>query len=701
MVMDQNCEVYREEATELLVELEETLLELEETPDNEELIGRAFRAMHTIKGSGAMFGFEDVAEFTHGVETVYDLVRDGIISVTKNLVDLSLKACDQIKKMIDNVETDEDEIEAIVMSFHEIILSSDKQNDQVSVSEVQNKESGGTATFRIVFKPLPEIFANGTNPLLLLDELRGLGSSKIVAHPCEIPLLKDLNPESCYMYWDIILTTDGGTEAIKEVFMFTEDECNLSIDVIDEQGVLYQEADFKKLGEILVERGDVTAGELRKMLGVQRRLGDLLVEENIVTRDVVDSALAEQEQIKEACDARQKAVSASSVRVTANKLDSLVDLVGELVTVQARLSQKTMNQDDPELVMIAEEVERLTVELRDNTMDIRMLPIGSTFSKFKRLVRDLSGKLGKEIDLKTEGGETELDKTVIDRLDDPLVHLIRNSIDHGVEMPDERKDMGKSEKGTITLKAAHRGANVIITIIDDGKGLDVDAIRAKAVKKGQISEDDELTDNEILMQIFAAGFSTADTISDVSGRGVGMDVVKRCTESLRGTVEISSEKTVGTAISLKLPLTLAIIDGLLVGLDESFYVVPLSTVEECVELTKEKTEETNGRHILNVRGEAVPYIPLREMFGIQNKAPDPEHIVIAEVNGSRFGIVVDKVIGGHQTVIKSLGKVYKDAKGLSGATIMADGTVALILDVHRLVELARVEEINARDTYLH
>ncbi len=694
--MDNFSQGFIEEAHELLSELESTLIELELAPDDTELIGRVFRAMHTIKGSGAMFGFNNVADFTHGVETVYDLVRNGSLRVTKDLVDLSLQACDQIKKMIDDVVTDEDEAETIAMSFRTMIPSHDKQNEQSSVTRFQHKESGGPTTFRITFKPKPEIFANGTNPLLLLNELRDLGSSRIIAHKGEIPLLKDLNPESCYMYWDIILTADRGIDAIHEVFMFAEDECELSIDALDKSGSQDQEEDYKKLGEILIERGDITTEELRKVLGAQKRIGELLVEEDLVTRGVVESALEEQKQVKEAREIRKKGTSTSSVRVAADKLDFLVDLVGELVTVQARLSQRTMSQDDPELSIIAEEVERLTVELRDNAMEIRMLPIGSTFNKFKRLVRDLSAKLGKEIDLKTDGGETELDKTVIDRLDDPLVHLLRNSLDHGIELPDKRKAMGKSEKGTITLTATHRGANVIITITDDGKGLDAEVIRTKAVQKGLISEDDDLSENEIFMQIFSPGFSTAETVSDVSGRGVGMDVVKRSIEALRGTIGISSEKTVGTTITLKLPLTIAIIDGLLVELDESVYVVPLSTVEECVELKREKKEETHGRHVLNVRDEIVPYISLRKMFRSQKRSPETEHVVITDVNGSNFGIVVDQVIGGHQTVIKSLGKAYKDAKGLSGATIMPDGTVALILDVHRLIDMATLEEGDGR-----
>ena len=393
---------------------------------------------------------------------------------------------------------------------------------------------------------------------------------------------------------------------------------------------------------------------------------------------------------------RQDLESTSTLsRVPAARLDALVNLVGEMSTVQARLSQTVSSMDHAGLHSIAEEVERLTAELRDNTMSIRMLPIGTTFSKFKRLVRDLSGELGKDIVLVTEGGETELDKTVIERLNDPLVHLIRNCIDHGIESPGVREAAGKPRQGTVQLSAMHSGASVLIRVTDDGAGLDADSIKSRALEKGLITAEAELSENELFSLIFAPGFSTAKQITSVSGRGVGMDVVKRSIDSLRGSIDVSSQKGIGTTITLKLPLTLAIIDGLLVKVGDGHYVLPLSIVEECVELTREDVARAHGRHITNVRGGIVPYIRLRERFAISGNAPEVEQIVITESPGGKVGFVVDTVIGEHQTVIKNMGRVYRNVDVISGATILGDGTVALIMDVPKLLHGVEIQQSSA------
>ncbi len=705
--MDNQKEAYREEAYELLSELESALMALEETPGECDLIGRVFRAMHTIKGSGAMFGFDNIAAFTHEIETVYDLVRGEKITVAKELVDLTLSACDQIKKMVDGEEIDPVLEKRILDDFHSMIPDENKPVDdnpekaRAQDPSAENEppepdhESGSPTpigeseevTYRVRFRPDRELLASGTNPILLLEELRTLGRCWIKAQTSEIPPLKDFKPEVCYLYWDILLTTNKGIEAIKDVFIFVADESELKIDAID-----VAEDDPKRLGEILAERGDASMAEIEGALKAQKRLGEMLAESGVVDKDTVDSALAEQQYVREERQKSQEKVLSSSVRVAADKLDVLVDLVGELVTVQASLSRKAATEDDPELLSISEKVERLTVELRDNTMGIRMMPIGTTFSKFKRLVRDLSNELGKEVLMTTEGGETELDKTVIERLSDPLVHIIRNSIDHGIELPEIREKEGKPSQGTVELSAVHSGANVLIRISDDGKGLDPEAIRAKAVNLGIMSPEEELTEKEIFAKIFAPGFSTAEKVTDVSGRGVGMDVVKQGIDALRGTIEINSEKGRGVTVTLKLPLTLAIIDGLLVEVGETFFILPLNTVEECKELTREDLVRANGRNILNIRDEIVSFVPLRGLFGINGTKPPIEQIVIAELNGERIGFVVDEIIGEHQTVIKNLGKICKEAKGVSGATILADGTVALILDVNSLSETALLEE---------
>ncbi len=594
-------QTFKDEAYELLAELEAALLELEKDPREQELIGRVFRAMHTIKGSSAACELTDIVSFTHELENFFDHVRKGKIPVTKEIIDLTLLARDQIKSLFDAFyrkgRTNQKKGRAIIASFKNLLTEAEKK-----------------------------------------------GASE---------------------------SPRGGS---------------------DRERQLKEDAEDKKLGEILVERGVIKPEDLQKVLSAQKPIGQILVESGLGTPETIEAALAEQQRQREARNERQKAEESASIRVSTEKLDSLVDLVGELVTVQARLSQTALTHDIPEIRSVAEQVERLSAELHDKTMDIRMLPIGTTFSKFRRVVRGLSQELGKEIELVTEGAETELDKTVIERLSDPLVHLIRNCVDHGIEPPDVREAAGKPRRGTVRLTGAHSGAYVLVKVSDDGAGLDREAIRAKAVEKGLLQPDTVPTDRELFSLIFTPGFSTARTVTDVSGRGVGLDVVKKTIERLRGSIELDSQSGKGTTITLKLPLTLAIIDGLLVKIDRESFVLPLSFVHECVELTGEDKKNAHNRQIANVRGEIVPYINLRERFLIPGEPPKIEQIVITEIDGNRVGFVVDRVIGGHQTVIKGLGTYYRYVEGISGATILGDGTVALILDVPKLVRLVEQQE---------
>jgi len=688
-------ETYRQEAEELLDDIEETVLDLEENPEDEEIINRLFRSMHTIKGSGSMFGFDDIADFTHHIETALEKVRQGSACVNKELINLILASRDQIIAMLQaadgGIPVDNELSEQIISRLNAMLSDSgDKDSfaskDAASSPAVNNSEEK-EVTCRIRFRPDFGIFASGMDPVLLIDELRDLGECTVVAQTEDIPVIDELNPEQCYIFWDIVLTTNRGLDAVNDVFIFVDDESEVRIDKIASD--VDVEEIHKRLGDILIERGDVTSGMINEALGAQKQIGELLVEAGVVTQGRVESALTEQQAIKK----RKFAAKAASVRVPADKLDNLINLVGELVITQARLTQVSADMHNVELAGPVEEVERLSGELRDCVLDIRMLPIGTTFSKFKRLVRDLSSELGKDIVLVTEGAETELDKTVIERLDDPLVHLIRNSIDHGIELPEERMTANKPKSGTIRLSAAHKGANVIITVKDDGKGLDAEAIKSRAVERGLIETDAEMSESEIFDLIFAPGFSMAESVTSVSGRGVGMDVVKREIDALRGTIEITSEKAKGTTITLALPLTLAIIDGLLVEICEDPFVLPLALVEECVELTKADVTNSHGRHMIPVRGELIPYVRLSEMFDVTGDKPSTEHIVIVHNDDHRIGIVVDKVIGEHQTVIKSLGKMYKDAEGISGATIMGDGRVALIVDVPKILRCAEREEM--------
>ncbi len=462
-----------------------------------------------------MFGFDSIALFVHDIESVYDRIRDGKIPVTKDIINSTLHAKDQIRLMLDEPSSNEaplkrrseEFVRASNQSFSVENKASDSPRDFSSLVEetVYPDSSRNTAhdddknhtTYRIRFCPHHDVLLTGTNPVLLLNELRLLGECEIVAQLDDIPCLSDMNPEYCYTHWDIILTSDKGVDAIRDVFIFVTDSCELTIETIDCETNGHSHADYKRLGEILVERGDITEEGLKKVLAEKKPIGEMLVEKGLVATDKVESALVEQQHVRKKLEKSQGTEEgASSIRVPAGKLDTLVNLVGELVTVQARFTQTASMLNNNDLNIIAEEVERLTSELRDNTLNIRMLPIGTTFVRFKRLIRDLSVELSKKIELTTDGAETELDKTVIERLSDPLVHLIRNSVDHGIEPPDIRKSVGKPEIGNIHLSATHSGAHVIIQIKDDGKGLSREAIFAKAVEKGFVAPNAELTDKE-------------------------------------------------------------------------------------------------------------------------------------------------------------------------------------------------------------
>lgn len=697
MITDQYAETFREETLELLSELEVALLELEQQPDDADVIGRVFRALHTVKGSAGMIGFDAISEFTHEVETVFELVRSGGLEVSGELVNLTLAARDMIKCLMDadfgGEAIDTEAADQIVAALRCLIPAQDNlSSNEISEPETPLADETNETTYHIRFRPPANIFCRGIQPLGLLQELTRLGSCRITAQTDAVPTLDALDPEHCYLYWDIILVTDQAEDAIRDVFIFVEDDCDLKIFAINSE---FLESDGElRLGDILVQHGDLTHEDLDRVMQTQAKpkLGESLVQAGVVSGSQLDVALEVQAEVKRQQQKRQAADESTSIRVRSEKLDSLVDLVGELVTVQARLSQTTAGQDDPILTEIAEEVERLTWDMRDHILNIRMLPIGTTFSRFQRLVRDLSHELGKEATLVTTGAETELDKTVIERLGDPMVHLIRNSIDHGLESPEERRRKGKSPTGTISLSATHSGATVLIEVRDDGGGIDRAAIRERARTLGLLTSEMETNDNELINLIFNPGFSTVGEVSSVSGRGVGMDVVKQAIDSLRGSISVSSKEEEGTTFTIKLPLTLAIIDGLLVEVADEKFVLPLSAVEECIELSREDIANNNNKNLIRVRGEIVPYLRLRERFDLKGEQPDLEQVVIAEATGQRVGFAVDQVIGEHQTVIKALGQMYKDVKGLSGATILGDGTVALILDLPPLVQEAEVDE---------
>ena len=671
-------ETFRQEAQELLEQLEQTLLEIGHRPGDADLIDRAFRALHTIKGSGAMFGFDRVAAFTHHVETAFDLVRKGKVAVTAELIALTLAAKDQMRQLIEAPEAaSETEGQAILQRLQAAV-------DSASVAATPTVAGG--VTWRVRFRLPKGAMATGSNPLLLVEELRGLGEATVTAQTELVPALEDLDPTECYVGWEVLLTTAQPREMIEQVFMFLLDDMELSIERLEKA------EDQMRLGELLVARGDVKTAAVDEALARQEPIGKLLVEAGSLSEDKLAAALAEQQHVRTASAAEKPVKSGSSIRVPAERLDEMMDRVGELVIAQSRLKQITKSSDDPQIQSVVEEIERLARELQDTTMGVRMVPIGSIFSRFRRLVHDLSRDLGKEIDLVTTGEETELDKTVIERLADPLVHLIRNAGDHGLEPPAGRAAAGKPAKGRISLTARHAGAEVLITVADDGRGLDRARIQARAEENGLLAPGAKLADEELFKIIFEPGFSTAREVTNLSGRGVGMDVVKRTIEDLRGTIDVRSTPGRGSEVTLRLPLTLAIIDGLLVRIGRGRYVIPLTAVEECVELTPQDDLRSTGRSFLSIRDELVPFIRLREQFRT-GTPPDPyQKVVVVSDGESRVGLVVDQVIGDHQTVIKSLSKLHADAASFSGATILGDGTVALILDVPQLVEDGRARD---------
>jgi two-component system, chemotaxis family, sensor kinase CheA len=685
-MIDSLQQGFIEETTELLSELETTLLAVEDTPTDVDLIAKLFRTLHTIKGSSAMFGFDDIALFTHDIETAYDLIRNGKINVTKHIIDLTLLARDEISRMLTKTGThtqiEEDSAKKIIESFRELVSEFDISNKNQEVDKVETKSTKMENAndiqqlYYIRFNPGKDLFLTGTNPLMLIDELREMGDLVLSSHFEKIPDFEEINPEECYCYWDILLKTTNSVDNLQDVFIFVSDNSELTFENITNEIPNTTEFDLEELQNIITAYSNNNTPDLLTIIK------EYIVKQQHVEQIEIKSSSQQTKQVAK----HSETDAVSSIRVSSEKLDELVNLVGELVTIQATLSQVALSNNNTDMISISEEVERITWSLRDSALNIRMLPIGSTFSKFKRLVRDLSNELGKEIELSTDGAETELDKTVIEKLNDPLIHIIRNSIDHGIETPEERLNSGKSSIGSVNLSASQSGGSVLIKIEDDGAGLDKEVIMQKAIKSGIISETAELSDSEIYSLIFAAGFSTAKTVTSVSGRGVGMDVVKRAIEGLRGTVQVSSEKGKGTVITLKLPLTLAIIDGLLVKVEDDHYVLPLSSVEECIELTQDDIDKVHGRHIVNVRGGIVPYISLRERFEITTERPKIEQIVIATINNHVVGFVVDQVFGQHQTVLKSLGKYYENVEGVSGATILGDGTVALILDINKIME---------------
>ena len=670
--MDRFQKKYIEEAQDLIISLETSLLLVEKEKENPELVEEVFRVMHSLKGGSSMFGFEKISDLTHNLESAYDIIRTEKIPITDELLDISFLAVDQLKQLLAqgnslNAETAEKQKKMLeniqhVLENLEVKDENQKNNAQTltNISKINSQ-----ATFLIKFKPQDDIFDNGTNPLYILDELATDSRIKLFVNVSTLPELQALNETQCYASWSIIISGKYTDEDIANIFIFIEDDAEITITLLAEQN-LFENNDFLELTNSEVINLDEIINFNKKKK-----------EEIVVKQTDVGKQL--KNKINE--------VSISSVRVDSEKLDSLLNIVSEIVTNQARLNLLIEeNTKNTALINITEDFNKLSRQLRDIAFDISLVPLESILVRFKRLVRDLASEQNKLIDFKTEGVETELDKTIIEHLVSPIMHTIRNSIDHGIETKEERLAKGKPEVGKIILKAFHSGPNVIVQIHDDGRGIDPKIILKKAIDKEFVLPNTKMTDKQIINLIFKAGFTTASKVTDISGRGVGMDVVKRKIDEIRGEVEIDSIVGEGTTITIKLPLTLSIIDGLLIEINNTKFILPLPEVRKIFEIEHSKTVK-NFNELIVYQGEQIPYVYLRKEFDIFTDPPELERVIIINYEGKKVGLVVDNVLGEYQAVLKPLGYFFRKQEFISGASIFGDGTVSLVLDTNKIIKL--------------
>ncbi len=715
-------EAFFEEAGDHLAIVEEGLLALEQHPEDLDLLNKIFRSAHSIKGTSGMFGFTAVAQFTHKMETLLDLLRNGQKVVTPQIADLLLKSTDCLKLLIDAAKTGSPvDNETVQRLTTELASASDTKVEAELKVKAEAKAEKGTgssspaaltstsaSTFRIAWTPPEWLFQRGLDPLQIFKELANLGTlSQVTVDTTKLPELATMDPERCYLSWTMQLETAKDRQVLDSVFEFVREDSVLTIEQVKVEAKggpsessltssltsACEPGEPKPLGEILVETGIVSRETLDHALAQQKRVGQILVEQHAVTPQQLEQALQKQKQQESA--AQSKKTDTTSIRVDTDKIDKLINLVGELVITQSMLSDLGARFEITQMPLLLERMAQLehnTREIQERVMGIRMLPIGTAFSRFPRLVRDLSAKAGKKIQLVLSGEETELDKTVIESIGDPLTHLVRNSADHGLETPEERLDNNKPELGTIRLNAFHSGGSICVTVGDDGRGLNRDKILAKAIKQGLIAEQEKLSDDQIWPLIFKPGFSTAEKVTDVSGRGVGMDVVKRNIEGLGGAVSIKTAPGKGTVFTLKLPLTLAIIEGMTVRVGKETYIVPLLSILESIQPKAGAMKTVVGKgELLDVRNTYLPMMRLYEAFSLQPEYTDPTKaiLLILETEGEQVAVMVDEILGQQQVVIKSMEQNFRKIDGIAGATILGDGTVGFILDVRGLIEMSR------------
>lgn len=694
--MDHLIERYLEEAQDLLQELEQDLLMLEEDLSDQETIEKVFRVMHTLKGSSSMFGYQKVGDVTHFLESCYDGIRAGNKELDTKLVSLTFLSLDHIKQLLSDPGLSSEDIR---LQHAQLLEQLEKQLSQEAAAAESVLEEAGKYkqdreqhTWFIYFKPKPEIFQFGSNPLYILDDLSQLGVLKSFVSDAGLPGLEELSPELSYLSWGCLLQSEASEAEIQEVFLFVEDLCELNISLLTKGDALkiLDQALIEKLRNSFIkaestQQLEAYVAELKAILGPGPATENTGQAEGAAK--VEDGSKSGRRQ---ATVPAGKSMNTSSIRVASDKLDDLMNLISELVANQARLSLLAEQDQVSGLSVISEEMEKITRRLRDKTFDICLIPIGDTVTRFRRLVRDLSQELNKKILFEAEGVETELDKNVIEQLTDCLVHIFRNSIDHGIEDELSRKKMGKSSAGKIKLKAYNSGTNVIIEVQDDGAGIDPGKVKAKALQKGLIEENQELDQQEIFDLLFHPGFSTAREVTAVSGRGVGMDVVKKKIKEMRGEVEIHSELNYGTTVRIAIPLTISIIDGLLVRVCETDYVIPLSFVKKSY-MVDQADLDRSSNHQLILDGQPVPYFDMAAAFSSREKVSTGFAVSIAHENKT-VALLVEEIIGEYQAVLKPLGSMFQEQDFLSGASLKGDGTVGLVIDPPRLINSVLINQ---------
>ncbi|MBK7003969.1 MAG: chemotaxis protein CheA [Burkholderiales bacterium] len=701
------------EAREQIESIETLLLELEEQPDNRELLDSLFRCAHTVKGSAGIFGLNRVVDFTHHVETLLDKMRDGDIALTPDISSLLLQCNDQIKFLVDtaadeDADTDEQRNARADLIRQLRVLSEDAVSAVGAVGGVAPgggvsdvaAESGGLKIWKISARFGTETFRNGMDPLSIARYLAGMG--RVADMRCgvdAVPTLVNLNPENCYLSFSMDLETTASREDIEGAFSFVIDDCELDVVAPETEGQKLARAieampETPRLGDLLVQVGAVSQVKLDQVLSTQQqspgmptvakaRIGDLLEAQAGVPPEAVAAALGKQQKMRDNAPSEER-----YIRVQADRLDAVINLLGELVIAGAGANLLARETHQVALIEANLHMNSLIEEIRNGTLALRMVPVGETFSRFRRVVRDTASSLGKEVNFEIVGGDAELDKSMVEKIADPLMHLVRNSLDHGLEPPQERLAAGKPATGKLVLSAKHETGAILIRIEDDGRGINRERVLQRAWNRGLVEQGVVPSDDAINMLIFEPGFSTAEQITNLSGRGVGMDVVRRNIEALRGTLRLNSNPGRGLQVDIRLPLTLAIIDGFMVGVGKSKFVLPLESVVVVIEAADANTKvDASGRHCLELRGQVLPVVRLRSLYSVESSLPDRVSVVVVNSTRGKYGIEVEVLMGQQQTVIKPLGRLFKTLRGISGSSILGSGEVALILDVGSLGDL--------------